>query len=348
MHILTSARRWQRSADVGVVCPAGAVPLVREFLPHAPVSTFRAWAPTASAPLMAAEYLRRLLPAARAARRAGPVDIAIAASHFVPDAAAVTAARARRRVAFVYHLSRLQGRSPGLRTTLALAGEDLGVSWLRRAVHLAFVSNDLTITDPREWRGVARTDVGIALDEAPVPRPGQPEYAAAFVGRLVPTKGIPDLIRAFAAVHAACPSARLAVVGTGPEAGPGRDLAHALGIGHAIDWLGFVDEHEKMRVLAASQVLMVPSYEEGWGIAICEALSVGTPVACYGLPVYEGIFPEGLRTVARGDWQALAHATSELLGHPDDARALALRGQEFVQRYDVQRIADRELQVLLG
>ena len=346
MHILTSARRWSDRVDVRVVCPRGAVPLVRDFLPHAPVSTFRAWAPTNSAPLMAAEYVRRLLPAARAARRAGPVDIAIAASHFIPDAAAITSARARRRVAFVYHLSKLQGRDPGLRTALALAGEDLGVAWLRRVVDLAFVSNDLTITRPDQWRGVERTDVGIVMPIARPARPAVPEYAAAFVGRLVPTKGIRDLVRAFAQVRSARPGARLAVVGTGADADAARALAASLGVADAIDWLGFVDEQEKRRVLAASESLLFPSYEEGWGIAICEALALGTPVVAYDLPLYGGIFPEGLVTVPRGDWSSLAQACVSLLGDPDRATALGESGRQWVQRYDVQDIADRELLAL--
>jgi len=348
MHLLTSARRWSDGADICVVCPTGATPLVREFLPTARLSTFRTFAPTHAPPLMAAEYLRRLVPAARAARRLGRVDVAIAGSHFVPDAAAVSGARARRRAGFVYHLSSSQGRPPGMRTALALAGESMGVAWLRRTLDLAFVSNDVTITDPSGWQRVARTDVGIALPTTPVPRPAEPRYACAFVARLVPTKGVRDLIRAFHLVASTRPSARMAIVGTGPEADPARALARQLGVADHIDWLGFVTEEEKAEVLAASQVFMFPSYEEGWGIALCEALSVGTPVACYDLPVYRGIFPEGLVTAPRGDWRALAARCAHLIDHPDEATVLGLRGQADVSRYDVDHIARRELDDLLG
>jgi glycosyltransferase involved in cell wall biosynthesis len=346
-HVLASAARWSEAADVVAVCPQGAGPLVRGALPEAEVRAFRAPPTPSGAVGLSAEYLRRMIPAARAARRAGPVDAAVAGSHFLPDAAALAAARAPTRAVFVYHLSHGKGRPASLHTALALAGERAALLAHRAAANLAFVSNRETGAALRRWPRVARTNVGIDL--APYRdaiRPA-PRFAACFLGRLVPTKGPEELVRAWAQISARRPGERLVVVGVGPSEPAARALATRLGVAETIEWAGFVDEDRKRELLAASRLLIFPSHEEGWGIAVCEALAAGTPAVCFDLPILRELFGPGIVTVPVGDWSALGAAAAGLLEDEGRRAALGDAGRELAQRYDVERIAREELGELL-
>ena len=54
-----------------------------------------------------------------------------------------------------------------------------------------------------------------------------------------------------------------------------------LGLGDAVDLLGWVDEETKQRVLASSWALAMPSVKEGWGRAVLEAAANGTPTVAF-------------------------------------------------------------------
>jgi glycosyltransferase involved in cell wall biosynthesis len=346
-HVLASAARWSAVADIVAVCPEGARPLVSDAVPRAHIQAFPA-PPTPSGAIgLAATYLRRLVPAARAARRAGRVDAAVAGSHFMPDAAALAAARAGTRAVFVYHLSSGKGRPASLQTALALGGERAALVAHRATADLAFASNDETAAALRGWRRVARTNVGIDLAPYRALERPAPQYAAAFLGRLVPTKGPEELVRAWARVGARRPGDRMVVIGVGPSEPAARALAARLGVADTIDWAGFVDEDRKRELLARSRLLMFPSHEEGWGIAVCEALAAGTPAVCFDLPILRELFSAGIVPVPLGDWRRLGDAAVDLLLDEGLRASLGDAGRRQVQRYDIDRIAEDELCELL-
>lgn len=347
-HILGSARRWTAHADVTILCPRRSAPLARSHVPGARVVTIRTPPGPGNAAVLAAEYLRRIVPAARAARRAGMFDVAVAATHFLPDAASLAAARAPRRAVFAYHLIPAT-RHAGVRTAMARAGEAAGLAWHRRLADLVFVSNRETAEALGGWRRVVRTAVGVDL--APyrdLARPDPPAADLVYVGRLVPTKRPDHLVRAFRVLRARHPGARLVVVGTGGEAEAARALAEELGVADGIAWMGFLGEREKREALAGARLMLFPSVEEGWGIAVCEALAAGTPVAAYDLPVFGELFEEGMVRVAVGDHDALGRAAADLLADPVRCAALGAAGRAAVARYDLDEVAERELGSLLA
>jgi glycosyltransferase involved in cell wall biosynthesis len=57
-----------------------------------------------------------------------------------------------------------------------------------------------------------------------------------------------------------------------------------------IELAGFVSEAEKFSLLKKSKYFFFPSYEEGWGIALAEALYCECRCICYELPHYRSIF----------------------------------------------------------
>jgi glycosyltransferase involved in cell wall biosynthesis len=83
--------------------------------------------------------------------------------------------------------------------------------------------------------------------------------------------------------------------------------------GGKIEVRGWVDEGEKWRVLARSRVVILPSYEEGWGISIQEALQAGAQVVAYDLPAVRRLHGNTIELVPRGDWQAMVERVRQLL-----------------------------------
>jgi glycosyltransferase involved in cell wall biosynthesis len=77
-----------------------------------------------------------------------------------------------------------------------------------------------------------------------------------------------------------------------------------------------VPEEEKWAILRSADLFFAPSREEGWGIAVGEALTAGIPVVAYDLPAYAH-FGEAVIRVSRGDVDSLATTVLELLLSPD-------------------------------
>lgn len=349
-HLLEVAARWRAHVDISALAPAEALPTLRAFLGDVPFHRLGSVGPRRAAlgPALAFEYIRRT--AVVAGRKPPQADVVLAASHFTPDAAALAALAKRGAlgVGYVYHLL---GRRSGLRprTLWSKGDERAGLALLRRFAGVVFVSN-MTTFDALAARGFdpVRTAVGVdfgsfshAVSEGLPPQ-------AAFVARMGLTKGPADAVRAWLHVRRAVPGARLVMVGAGPERGPAQALAKQLGIAAAIEWRGFVSEQEKRRILGESRLLLAPSYEEGWGISVCEAMASAVPVVAYRLPVLDELFGSAYLGAPPGDVEGLADLAVRVLTDASAAKTLSQQGLDVAKRYDVTRVAEEELEVILG
>jgi glycosyltransferase involved in cell wall biosynthesis len=344
-HLLEVARRWGEHVDVALVAPRGAAATLRTIVGDAPVHELGRSVP--NGPRLAVEYVRRAAAVTR--KTVAATDAVIAASHFAPDAAAVRAyARAGAvGVSYVYHL--IAGRSGGgLRTLWSASDERISLRLLRRYATIVFTSNAET-TAALDERGFSpiRTAVGIDVASYSIAEPAALPPRAVFLARMAHVKGVRDAIEAWARVVRRVPGARLVMVGSGPELQPAQALAERLGVSAAVEWRGFVSEEEKRAILSDSRLLLAPSREEGWGIAVAEGLASGVPVVGYRLPVLDELFGSSYVGTPVGDVEALAaHAVEVLM---DDALAARLSrgGREMVSRFDVERVAEHELEEIL-
>jgi len=348
-HLLDVAAQWRDHVELAVLAPPESEAIVRGFLGDVPLHPLGAVGPrrAAAGTWLAAEYVRRAV--AVTVRRAPVPDVVVAASHFLSDAAAV-ASLARRGafgVAYVYHLiADRPGRS--LRTLWSKSDERLGLALLRRAADIVFASNEPTSSALRV-RGFEPmpTTIGVDVGSFTPARPGELPPRALFLARLARTKGVTDAIEALARVRQRVPEAQLVMVGTGPERGPATDLANQLGVADAVEWRGFVSESEKRRILAQSRVLLAPSYEEGWGIAVCEALAGGVPVVAYRHPVLDEVFGDAYLAASPSDIDRLAELAVRVLTDSGYADERSQAGRVTAERYDVRRVAELELEAIL-
>lgn len=117
-------------------------------------------------------------------------------------------------------------------------------------------------------RAVAREQLGIAAGADLI----------VFVGRLIELKGIPDLFEAVAQLVPARPQVQVVCIGEGPILGALRARAGQPDLKDRVKLIGALPPAEVARWLAASNLLCLPSYSEGWPAVLTEALSCGRPV----------------------------------------------------------------------
>jgi glycosyltransferase involved in cell wall biosynthesis len=100
------------------------------------------------------------------------------------------------------------------------------------------------------------------------------------IGRIHPKKGIDLLLRGFAVALSLDPSWRLVIAGSGDASYQLKleQLAAALGIADRVTWTGMLSGNLKWGAFAASEVFVLPSHQENFGIVVAEAMACGLPV----------------------------------------------------------------------
>lgn len=131
-----------------------------------------------------------------------------------------------------------------------------------------------------------------------------------FVGRLVRAKRPFDAIAAFQMIRRVYPAATLDVVGRGYLLEELRNLDVP-----GLTVHGYLEEPAKHQLLSSSDLMLVTSTREGWGIVTIEAALHGVPSVAYDVPGLRNAVKDGETGVLTAPTpQALAEAALNLLG----------------------------------
>ncbi len=219
--------------------------------------------------------------------------------------------------------------SDGVRSALIASGVEAA------RIHLVPSGVEADRFTPSEARRrAARTGLALADDA----------WVLAAIGALEERKGHDVLLDALACLRD--PRLTLLVAGDGSRLEALRARVGALGLGSAVRFLGRLDDVAP--VLAAADVLVMPSRQEGLGVAALEAMAAGLPVIASrvgGLPeaVVDG--DTGL-LVPPENAPALADAIVRLADDRPRARALGAAGAARVQaRFSMAAMAEGTLAV---
>ncbi|NMO92389.1 glycosyltransferase [Actinomycetospora sp. TBRC 11914] len=193
---------------------------------------------------------------------------------------------------------------------------------------LAVVRNGVDLTRYRPAGPAARRAARAALALGP------DDPVAVCVGRVCRQKGQDVAVRAWPAVRAAVPGARLVLVGERHDTvGPAEAGIAAVGeVGDVRTWL------------AAADVVVLPSRWEGLSLALLEALATGRPVVASRVPGLADAVGEGTGAlVPPEDEAALASAVVARLHDPRrrvaEGAAAAAHARDFDLRHALDHLA---------
>jgi glycosyltransferase involved in cell wall biosynthesis len=154
-------------------------------------------------------------------------------------------------------------------------------------------------------RAAVRAKYGLSIDMPVV------LYASKFMRRKHPD----DLIRVMSTLNDKGLKATLLMVGTGEMEEELRNLAISLSLDNVI-FAGFINQAELPKIYAASDVFVLPSENEPWGLIVNEVMCAGLPVVvsdevgCVPDLVKYGVNGFHIKT---GDISSLANALDKLL-----------------------------------
>ena len=145
------------------------------------------------------------------------------------------------------------------------------------------------------------------------------EKVVIHVSNFRPVKRVTAVVEVFARIRRQVP-AKLLMVGDGPDLGDATRLARALDVADAVEFLG--EQEQVVPLLSASDVFLLPSSQESFGLAALEAMACEVPVVASRV----GGLPEVIEHGVSG----FLHAADDLDGMAQSA--LSVLGDERLHR----------------
>ncbi len=179
---------------------------------------------------------------------------------------------------------------------------------------------------------------------------GSPKSAdplVVAVGRLAPVKRFAELVNTFRDVVAAHPSARLVIVGDGPE----RDrLVTAIadnGLADHVELAGRIPHDALVRLYRRAWLVTSASHSEGWGLTITEAGACGTPAVVTDNDGHRVAVVDGVTGVVVPQPGDLGPAIAKVLGDADLRSRLSHAALEHNTLFRWERTATLGLEMLV-
>jgi glycosyltransferase involved in cell wall biosynthesis len=165
------------------------------------------------------------------------------------------------------------------------------------------------------------------------PQPDGPQRLL-FLGNLSERKGLSILLQALRKPGFDRTRLQVVIAGGGDVAGY-QAKARALGIDEFVKFEGWCDQEKSARLLAASDMLVLPSYEEVLPLVVLEALANGVAVVCTPVGEIPSLLTDGVdaRFVTPGDVDDLAAVLQEVLREPALIEAMGHNGRMLYEQH---------------
>jgi glycosyltransferase involved in cell wall biosynthesis len=187
--------------------------------------------------------------------------------------------------------------------------------------------------------GVPAHRVEIVINGVPEPieprrrrQPGAPQRVL-FLGRLSRLKGLDDLLQALSRPGFDTAALQVSIAGSG-ELARYETMARELGIDGFVRFEGWCDQEKTCRLLAQSDILVLPSHDEVLPLVILEALAHGLAVVCTPVGEIPSVLTDGVdaRFVEPRNVDSLAAGLQEILNQPALLETLGRNGRLLYER----------------
>lgn len=187
--------------------------------------------------------------------------------------------------------------------------------------------------------------VEIVINGVPAPaiprRVRMPDSAfrILFLGNLSERKGVSDLLKALAQPGFDRQRLMVSIAGGGDIEGY-QKLANELGVNDFVRFEGWADQAKASELLAASDILVLPSYDEGLPLVILEALANGVAVVCTPVGEIPSVLSDGVNAsfVMAGDIAGIALGLQKVINSGELRNRLEINGKLIYDaRFSMQR-----------
>ncbi|MFH1307846.1 MAG: glycosyltransferase family 4 protein [archaeon] len=241
-------------------------------------------------------------------------DIVISANPFFCDILPLKSIKQNVKiVSYVLHVLPIRKSSnfnEKFLNLLAKIQERICFNIIRKKANLILTCNSIEREKIMEKiKGVRVEIAGIGINAKKIDKLNvkRKKNTAVFVGRIVKQKGIFDLLKIMEEINGKNKKFKLNIIGGGPEK---ERLIYEIkkkGMQKNVFVLGYIEnENDIYKKLKESEFFLFPSYEEGFGIVIADALYAGCKVICYELEHYYELFKDFPEYVKLGDIKAFA------------------------------------------
>jgi len=160
-----------------------------------------------------------------------------------------------------------------------------------------------------------------------------------YCGQLIHRKGLDTLLLAFQSLHSQHDNLKLLLVGTGPDEEKLKSMLSETER-EAVEFTGFQSVDALPGLFASSDIFVLPSRHDGWGVVVNQALAAGLPIICsdqvgagYDL-IEQGI--NGYQFPVE-DWETLARDLKKLIDNPDLRRQMSQASRTAANDWTPQR-----------
>jgi glycosyltransferase involved in cell wall biosynthesis len=170
-----------------------------------------------------------------------------------------------------------------------------------------------------------------------------PEKYILYIGTHQPRKNILALVEAFADLSPEMPGIKLVLAG-----GRGHNtdrrvdaMIEKMSLGEKVILPGFIDEEDKAALMAGAKIFCLPSFYEGFGIPILEAMSVGTPVVASDIAPHREIAGEAVSFFDPYVSGELSQKIKEILSNEVLRKSLIENGRRQVEKFSWRATAEK-------
>jgi glycosyltransferase involved in cell wall biosynthesis len=169
-----------------------------------------------------------------------------------------------------------------------------------------------------------------------------------FLGRIHPKKGLDLLAKTFGKIARERDDVCLLIAGPNKEGYQAHieKMLQTEGVLDKVVFTGMINGYEKMAVLNGADIFILPSYSEGFSIAVLEAMICGLPVIITRQCNFPEVAEANAGIIIEPDVDQLANSLTKLLNEPQLRKEMGENGKHLVmEKYTWDKIAEKMMEL---
>jgi len=169
------------------------------------------------------------------------------------------------------------------------------------------------------------------------------------VGRMAPIKNMSGMLRAFADIAETYKDHSLVIVGsndhTFKDKNIGADFNRVVGLHQRIKFTGAINNDQLVALYSGADLFVFPSFGEGFGLPVLEAMACGTPVLCSNVSALPEVAGDAAVFFDPKDQSDFSSKLFSTLGSAEALSELSIKGPKQASKFTWRRSAEQTLDV---